>query len=154
MEPVRLEDNVEAIQDLNRAEVKLLFLSEKRELETASKAIANGICSKNDLLLCNISKNRDKITCKGHIEWDSSAEEFIPEFLAEFDDFGRGSRVSLSSSLYDEIFFKRDLPLAENLFARAAIFNRMELKYERNLYAQLEKRKRVTCAVGRSGSVS
>ena len=112
MEPSRLEDNVEAIQELNRAEVKLLFLSDKRELDTTSKAIANGITTKNELLLCNITKNRDKIICKGHTEWESSANEFVPEFLAEFEDFGRNSKVSMSGNLYDEIFFKHEYPLA------------------------------------------
>lgn len=42
-------------------------MSEQRELEAASKAMFNGICNKNELLLCNMSKNKDKIICKGHI---------------------------------------------------------------------------------------
>jgi hypothetical protein len=38
---------LQAIQDLNAAEVKIIFVSEQRELEAASKAMFNGICNKN-----------------------------------------------------------------------------------------------------------
>jgi magnesium-transporting ATPase (P-type) len=67
MEQTSLSDNLEAIQTLNESEVKLIYLSEQRELEATSKAVCNGICNRNELILCNISKNKDKIYCKGHI---------------------------------------------------------------------------------------
>jgi hypothetical protein len=49
---------------------------------------------------------------------------------------------------------KRDIPAAEGLFKRSVIYNKMELKQEKNLYTQLEKRHKVSCAVGSSGNLS
>lgn len=77
MQQVKSEENMEAIRELNTAEVKIIFVSEQRELDAASKAMFNGICSKNELLLCNLAKNKEKVICKGHIEWESSSQEMF-----------------------------------------------------------------------------
>lgn len=85
MQQVRSEENMEAIRELNAAKVKIIFVSEQRELDAASKAMFNGICSKNELLLCNLAKSREKVVCKGHIEWESSSQEMFSEFVTEFE---------------------------------------------------------------------
>jgi len=47
MEQVRVEENLEAIATLNKSKVNLICISEQRELEATSKAVVNGICTKN-----------------------------------------------------------------------------------------------------------
>ncbi len=78
---MRSAENLKAIQDLREADLRLVFVSEERELEAASKAMINGICNKNELLLCSLSKDHEKILCKGHIEWESSSNDIYSEFL-------------------------------------------------------------------------
>jgi hypothetical protein len=153
MQQVKWDENLEAIKELNAADVKIIFVSEQRELETASKAMFNGICNKNELLLCSVSKDKEKIICKGHIEWESSTQEMCSEFITEFEEFGHNSKVCLSSYLYEELFMKRDMPAAEHLFEKSIVFNKMEIKHEKSLYGQLERRGKICCAVGRSGSL-
>lgn len=84
LQQAKSEDNMAAIRELNSAAVKIIFVSEQRELDAASKAMFNGICTKNELLLCAMAKNREKVVCKGHIEWESSSAEMFSEFLTEF----------------------------------------------------------------------
>jgi hypothetical protein len=45
----------------------------------------NGICNKNELLLCSLNRQRDSIQCKGHIEWQSSTDQIYSEFITEFE---------------------------------------------------------------------
>lgn len=47
MQQVKLQENLQAIKSLNDANVKIIFVSEQRELQAASKAMFNGICNKN-----------------------------------------------------------------------------------------------------------
>ena len=101
LQQAQTEENLEAVRELNAAEVRLLFVSQQRELEAASKAMFNGLCKKNELLLCSLNRQRDALTCKGHIEWRSSTPDIYPEFITEFEDFGLRSKVSLSAALYE-----------------------------------------------------
>lgn len=48
---------------------------------------------------------------------------------------------------------KREIQAANNLFGQAVVFNKMEVKHEKSLFAQLERRGRMSLAVGRSGSL-
>lgn len=49
---------------------------------------------------------------------------------------------------------KEDIEAAQAIFDRTIIYNKMDLKFEKNLYGQLEKRKRVSLAVGGGVNVS
>lgn len=51
------------------------------------------------------------------------------EFVTEFEEFGRGSKVSLSAELFEELFMKREMAAARQLFEKAIIFNKMEIKH-------------------------
>jgi hypothetical protein len=153
LQQARAQENLEAVKELNAADVRLLFVSQQRELEAASKAMFNGVCNKNELLLCSLSHQLDALTCKGHIEWRSSTPEIYPEFITEFEEFGRTSKVCLSAALYEELFMKREIQAASRLFGQSVVFNKMEVKHEKSLLAQLERRGRTSLAVGRSGSL-
>lgn len=85
LQQAKSEENMEAIRELNAAAVKIIFVSEQRELDAASRAMFNGVCSKNELLLCGLAKGREKVVCKGHIEWESSSPEMFSEFVTEFE---------------------------------------------------------------------
>jgi 16S rRNA C1402 (ribose-2'-O) methylase RsmI len=61
LKQIRYQDNIEAIKAFNKANIKVLLVSEERELETSSIAILNQICEKKELLLCSITKAKNKI---------------------------------------------------------------------------------------------
>lgn len=48
---------------------------------------------------------------------------------------------------------KREMAAAGQLFEKAIIFNKMEIKHEKSLFNQLERKGKICCAVGRSGSL-
>ena len=61
----------------------------------------------------------------------------------------------MSSGLYTELYMKKqDSPITDNLFDKTVIYNRMDLKCEKNLYSNLQKRNRVCCIVGNSGNIA
>jgi len=72
LKQIRYHDNIEALKAFIKADIKVLLVSEERELETSSIAILNQICDKKELLLCSANKSKNKIECKGHVEWESS----------------------------------------------------------------------------------
>lgn len=49
---------------------------------------------------------------------------------------------------------KKENHNTDNIFNRTVIYNRMDLKCEKNFYTHLEKMNRVCCAVGSSGNLS
>lgn len=49
---------------------------------------------------------------------------------------------------------KKETYNTDNLFDKTVIYNRMDLKCERNFYNHLERINRVSCAVGSSGNLS
>ena len=61
----------------------------------------------------------------------------------------------MSSALYSELYMKKeDSPITDNIFDKTVIYNRMDLRCEKNLYSNLERRNRVSCIVGSSGNIS
>jgi hypothetical protein len=126
LKQIRYLGNIEALKAFSKADIDVLLVSEERELETSSVAILNQLCDKKELLLCSLNKNKNKINCKGHVEWES-ADEHNPlnEFVMELQDFGKDSKLSLNAPLYEDLFMKRDYELHEFIFKKSIIFNEM-----------------------------
>lgn len=56
--------------------------------------------NKNQILLC--SMNNNKITCSGHLEWESNGSgDDLKEFIMDCDSFIRNCYLSLNSKLYE-----------------------------------------------------
>lgn len=49
---------------------------------------------------------------------------------------------------------KRELRIADRLFNQTIVLNKMQFRQEKNLYSEMEKKGRVTLAVGGGGSLS
>ena len=50
---------------------------------------------------------------------------------------------------------KKDIKIStDHLFNKTVIYNKMDLKIERNLYTNLERKNKISCVVGSSGNIS